>query len=145
MCQGKAEEEDLSALKIASIRWLKHYIKKNKETLITVIRNNTNSTKINRATIKRKQKWEEKQLYGYFKWQTSKISHEKTWTWLRKGNLKRETESLLIAAQNDVIRTNYVKVKKDKTQQISLQKLCCDRWNDQSYNKRMQEISAKRI
>ena len=24
-----------------------------------------------------------------------------TWTWLRRGNLKRETESLLIAAQND--------------------------------------------
>ena len=25
-----------------------------------------------------------------------------TWTWLRRGNLKRETESLLIAAQNDL-------------------------------------------
>ena len=27
-------------------------------------------------------------------------SHQKTWTCLRKGKLKRETESLLIAAQN---------------------------------------------
>ena len=26
------------------------------------------------------------------------ISLEKIWTWLRKGNLKRETESLLITA-----------------------------------------------
>ena len=51
-----------------------------------------------------KQKWEEKQLYWNFKLQTSEISHEKTWTWLRKGNLKRETESLLIAAQNKAIR-----------------------------------------
>ena len=30
---------------------------------------------------------------------------EKTWTWLRKENLKRETESLLITAQNNAIRT----------------------------------------
>ena len=43
---------------------------------------------------------EEKQLYGYFKRQTS----EKTWIWLRKGNLKRETESLLIAAQNNALK-----------------------------------------
>ena len=46
------------------------------------------------------------------------FAHEKTWTWLRKGNLKRETESLIIAAQNNAIRTNYIKAKIDKTQQI---------------------------
>ena len=39
-------------------------------------------------------KWEQKQLYGHFKQQTNEISHEKTWTWLRKGNLKSETENL---------------------------------------------------
>ena len=38
-------------------------------------------------------------MYGYFKRQTSEISHEKTMAWLRKGKLKRETESLLIAAR----------------------------------------------
>ncbi len=36
--------------------------------------------------------------------QTTDIIHEKTWTGLRKGNLKRETESLLIAVQNNAIR-----------------------------------------
>ena len=36
-----------------------------------------------------------------------------------KGNLKRETESILIATQNNAIRTNYIKVKIDKTQQNS--------------------------
>ena len=50
-----------------------------------------------------------------FQRQTSEISHEKTWIWLKKGNLKKETESLLKAAQNNAIRTNYVKVKIDKT------------------------------
>ena len=63
---------------------------------------------INRTIIIGKQKWEEKNLYVYFKRQTSKISNEKTWTWLRKGNLRRETESLLIAAPDNAHRTNYV-------------------------------------
>ena len=48
--------------------------------------------------VKLKQKWEKKQLYRHFKRQTSEISVEKIWTWLRKGNFKRETESPLIAA-----------------------------------------------
>ena len=55
------------------------------------------------------------------------ISHEKIWTWLRKGNFKKLTESLLIAAQNNAIRTNQIKVRIDKTQQNSKCKLCGDR------------------
>ena len=34
----------------------------------------------------------------------------------RKGNLTTETESLLIAIENNTIRTNYFKAKIDKTQ-----------------------------
>ena len=44
-----------------------------------------------------------KRLYGRFKRLINNISHQKTWTWLRKGNLKRETESLLISAQKNSI------------------------------------------
>ena len=40
---------------------------------------------------------DEKQLYVYFHRQTCEISHEETWTWLRKGNSKKETEYFLIA------------------------------------------------
>ena len=64
----------------------------------------------------RKQKWEKKQLYGRFKRLINNISHQKTMTWLGKGNLKRETESLLIAAQENAIRTNHIKARIDKTQ-----------------------------
>ena len=75
-----------------SIRRLEDNIKKNKERLLTATRNHTNNIRTNRTTINIKEKWEEKQLYGYFKRQTSELSHEKTWTWLRKGNIKRKTE-----------------------------------------------------
>ena len=102
-------------------------------------RNNTVNTRINRTTITRKQKWGEKQLYAYFKQQTSDMLHEKTWTWLRKGNLKRESESLLMAAQNNAIRTNYVKSKIDKTQQSSKRGLCVNR--DETINHIISECS----
>ena len=57
-----------------------------------------------------KQKWEEKQIHGHFKRRINNISHDKTWIWLRKGNFKRETESLLMTAP---------KARIDKTQQNS--------------------------
>ena len=73
-----------------------------------------------------------KQRYGYFKQQTSKILLKKTWTWLRKGNRKRETESFRIAGQDNVIRTDYIKAKIDKTQQNSN----CRLYDDKDEKKR---------
>ena len=90
-----------------SIR-LEDYIEKHERGLITAIRNNTNNTIHNRITTW-KQKWEGKQHHGYFKRLINNISHDKTWTWLRKGNFQREIESLLMAAQNSAIRTNRIK------------------------------------
>ena len=77
-----------------------------------------------RMTITRKQKWEGKQLYGRFKRLINNISLDKTWTGLRKENFKRETESLLIAAQDSAIRTNHIKARIDKTQQNNKCRLC---------------------
>ena len=45
----------------------------------------------------------------------------------KKGNLKRETVCLLIAAQNNAIRTNNVKAKMDETLQNTKCRLCGDR------------------
>ena len=86
-----------------SIQRLEDYIGKHGGRLITAIRNDTDNTIDDRSTITRKQKWEEKQLYGRFKRLINTISHQKTWTWLRKGNFKRDTESLLIAAKKKKI------------------------------------------
>ena len=78
-------------------------------------------------TITRKQKWEGKQLYGWFKRLINNILREKNRTWLRKENFKRETESLLIAAQDNVVRTNHIKARIDKMQQNSKCSLCGNR------------------
>ena len=49
------------------------------------------------------------------------------WTRLRKENLKRETEPLLIVAQNNALRTNHIKARIDKTQQNRKYMLYADR------------------
>ena len=126
----------------ASIQQLEEYIEKRRERLITATRNNTDNRRTNRMTVTWKQKWEEKQLYGRFKQLIGNISHKKqnkTWVWQRKGNLKRETEFLLIAAQNNTIRINHIKARIDKTQQNSKCRLCGDR--DETINHIISECS----
>ena len=122
-----------------SIQRLEDYIEKHERGLITAIRNNTDNTIDNRMTKIRKQKWEEKQFHGRFKRLINNISHDKTWAWLRKGNFKRETESLLMAAQNSAIRTNHIKTRIDKTPQNNICRLCGDR--DETINHIMSECS----
>ena len=123
----------------ASIQRLEDYIQKHDGGLITAIRNDTDNTMDDKMTIRRKQKWEGKQLYGRSKRLINNISHDKTRTWLRKGNFKRETESLLIAAQDNAVRTNHIKARIDKTQQNSKCRLCSDR--DEMINHIISECS----
>ena len=60
-------------------------------------------------------------------------------SWLRKGNFKRETESLLIAAQDNAVRTNHIKRGIDKTQQNSKCWVYGDR--DETINNKISECS----
>ena len=53
---------------------------------------------------------------GQFARQGENQRSEETWTWLKEGKLKRETEALIVAAQDQAIRTNYVKASIDKSQ-----------------------------
>ena len=125
----------------ASIQRLEDYIGKHKRGLVTAIRNNTDNTINNKMTITRKQKWEEKQLYWRFKRLINNISYDKTWTWQRKGNFKRETESLLIATQNNAIGTNHIKTRVDKTEQNSKCRLCGNR--DETINHIISECTER--
>ena len=80
-----------------------------------------------------------KQLYGRFKRLINTFSHRKTWTWLTKRNLKKETKSLLIVAQNNAMRTNHIKARIDKTKQNCKCRLCGDR--DETINHIINECS----
>ena len=69
---------------------------------------------------KRLEDWNEKALHGQFFRQTEEVRSDQCWAWLQNGDLTRETESLMVAAQNQSIRTNLVKAKIDKSQENSL-------------------------
>ena len=69
---------------------------------------------------KRLEDWEQKVLHGQYLRQTKEVRTDQCWAWLQNGDLKRKTESLIVAAQNQSIRTNLVKAKIDKSQGDSL-------------------------
>ena len=125
MFQEKREEEDLPALKTA----LTHRYNDSK----TIYKNT-----MEEMIITWKQKWKGKQLHGWFKRQINNIFHDKTCTRLRKGNFKRETESLLIAVQDNTLRINHIKARIDKTHQNSKCRLCGDR--DEATNHIISEL-----
>ena len=68
--------------------------------------------------------WEEKVLHGQYLRQTKKVRSDQCWAWLQNGDLKRETESPIVAAQNQSIRTNLVKARIGKSQGDSLCRMC---------------------
>ena len=55
--------------------------------------------------------WEKKILHSQFVRQTKEVGNQDRWKWLRNGILKRETENLICAAQEQSILTNLIKGK----------------------------------
>ena len=80
--KGESELTNIEDCKDTSIRGHEVYIKKSKERLNSSDKYNSSDNLRTKktATKTKKQKWEEKQLYGYFKGQTSEIPLEKIWT-----------------------------------------------------------------
>ena len=73
----------------------------------------------------KKELWKNKRMYGQFVREMPETTDEKeTWCWLRKSDLKVETEAILCAAQEQAIRMNYVKHKIVKTAQSPLCRMC---------------------
>ena len=57
---------------------------------------------------KRLQDWEEKALHGQYLRQNIEVRSEQSWVWLQNRDLKKELESLMVAAQDHSIRTNLL-------------------------------------
>ena len=54
----------------------------------------------------------------------AEVRSDQCWAWLQNADLKRETQSLIVATQNQSIRTKLVKAKIDKSQGNSLCRVC---------------------
>ena len=78
--------------------------------------------------LKGKQNWKKKDMLGQFVRDTGPVSgKEKSWGWLRNGDLKKETESMILAAQEQALRTNYVKFRIDHSCVSPECRMCVDK------------------
>ena len=117
-CRGLIAVED--CIDIAKLG-LERYISRSDERLIIAARREkvTSSESeegfILRMSMERKSEWKEKALHGQHLRQTENIASRDSWIWLTKGNLKKEIEGLLMAAQDQALQTNLIKAKIDKS------------------------------
>ena len=74
----------------------------------------------------RERKWRAKALHGqYLKDTEDEIDKAKIWHfWLTNGEMKKETEGLILAAQEQALRTNAIKCRIDGTRDSSKCRLC---------------------
>ena len=72
---------------------------------------------------KRTEDWSGKQLHGQFKRETDNLSGV-SWEWTRTGELKKETEGLIFAAQDQALRTNAVKARIENQNVLSKCRMC---------------------
>ena len=112
-----------------AILGLEEYVVDSNERILSAARNIEEVTETAKGFKKRKKNerknnWKEKELHGQYLRQTEEVAGPERWVWLKDGNLKRETESLIISAQEQAIRTNVIKAKIDKTQIDSKCRMC---------------------
>ena len=67
--------------------------------------------------------WSGKQLHGQFKGETEDLSGV-SWNWIRTGELKKETEGLLFAAQDQALRKKAIKAKIENQNVSSKCRMC---------------------
>ena len=99
---------------------LERYVKESKERLIVAARGDNENADIEignefkRTQQEWKTTWKEKMLHGQFLRHTEELAEKDQWLSLTDGTLKRETESLTMAAEEQALRTNLVNAKIEK-------------------------------
>ena len=112
---------------------MKEYVEKSQERLINAANDwheesdeTVEDLKKHRAA-ERQERWKETSMHGQFIMQMEDIADDISWTRLRSGPLKQETESLIAAAQGQCITTTYITARTDKIQENSLCHMCGQR------------------
>ena len=72
------------------------------------------------------EKYLAKPLHGQF-FRGTENRDERSWEWLKRGKLKKETEGLLFVAQDQALRTNSVKSRIDKQDVSPSCRMCGER------------------
>ena len=68
---------------------------------------------VKKKYIKSIKKYERKLLHGQFRKATEEVRSKRSWDWLKKGYLKKETESTIVAAQDQALCTRNLRNAKN--------------------------------
>ena len=102
----------------SEIRNIKEYIANSEEELFKYA---STAMNLDPATIEEKEKFQKRlfserstklksmKLHGQFEKDTEAVKTKESWNWLRCGDLKRETDALIMAAQEQALNTNSIK------------------------------------
>ena len=124
----------LEAAHAVEITKLAEYVDRKEDPLIQVVRThqtNTDSVVLQRARClktevqkesrkvkdsiaeKTKERWQGKRMHGQLPRNLDEklVDIEQSYRWLKSGDIKGETESTIVAAQDQAISTNYFKNK----------------------------------
>ena len=105
---------------------------------------------------KRMTAWTEKEMHGQYARNLQEVADlGETWSWLHQQDLKKETEGLILAAQDQALRLNYIKWKIDKTAASPICRLChlknetadhilscCSKLSQTEYKSRHDKVAA---
>ena len=106
---------------------LSDYISQSSEEMLLAVKEeNTvgNGLTKEETREKHKQSYMSKALHYQFQKGTEDNRAEISWNWLRKGTLKKETEGMLLAAQDQALRTNSIKHRIDKQDISPMCRMC---------------------
>ena len=87
-------------------------------------KNTTKDQYVREAKESKQSEWQEKALHGQYVKLIETTRKEQTYKWLRNGYLKKETEGLITAAQDQALATRWRKVKIEKVEGSALCRMC---------------------
>ena len=111
--RGLSSVEDCVEIEVSS---LYSYVERSKEPFLKAVKENLLGSGMPKEAIrvKRMESYKGKVLHGRYEKLTAGIRSSDSWEWRRKGTLKKETEGMLMAAQDQALRTNVIKSRIDK-------------------------------
>ena len=125
--RGLISIQDCVALEIDS---LSRYVEKSEEPMLKEVKKECVLKEQHLTEDFQKdrlEKYKGKELHGKFLRETEDGRDPMTWDWLRTGVIKKETEGLIMAAQDQALRTNAIRKYIDKQDVSPVCRMCGER------------------
>ena len=114
-CEGGTGLLGLENCVQVDVHSFEKYLNTSKEKILRevscsrIIENNKYGRRKEEIYKEHREKCEGKPLHGQFIKATEEVRSKKSWDWLKKGYLKKETESTIVAAQNQALCTRNLR------------------------------------